>query len=207
MYVFTDAPGDASASPDSNQQPLSATLDDAQSSEEKRSQQQPRRLFLEFFGPVVGFFLWLGFSNRGAELMTVAATQLCPLIAAAPLLRLSTRAVDGSGSAGVCLWRWGADVGMGVYVGRCACLRACVCVCIPLFVCVCVWSCVCLFVFPRVRSIFKDVWVLFRASLGAMTHCSSCVTWFVYRIILLATMITMIYDERPLWLVAYRENI
>lgn len=59
-----------------------------------------RRLFLEFYGPVVGFFSAFGFPSWVAELLTVAATQICPLLCAAPLLRMSTRGVDSRGNAG-----------------------------------------------------------------------------------------------------------
>ena len=50
---------------------------------------QKRRIFLEFYGPIVGVFSAVGFPAWLAELATVAATQLCPLLAAAPLLRLN----------------------------------------------------------------------------------------------------------------------
>lgn len=62
-----------------------------------------RRLFLEFYGPLVGLFLRMGWSNRTAELLTVVATQLCPLLAASPLLRLNMRTVVSSGNTGSCL--------------------------------------------------------------------------------------------------------
>lgn len=59
-----------------------------------------RRLFLEFYGPIVGFFASMGFSAWVAELLTMVATQICPLLCAAPLLRMSTRRVDSRGNAG-----------------------------------------------------------------------------------------------------------
>lgn len=55
--------------------------------------EEPRRLFLEFYGPVVGVFAALGFPAWLAEFSTVVAAQLCPLLAAMPLLRLSSRGV------------------------------------------------------------------------------------------------------------------
>ncbi|CAM9896471.1 unnamed protein product, partial [Ectocarpus fasciculatus] len=59
--------------------------------------QQQRRIFLEFFGPVVGVFLALGLPAWLSELLTVVAAQLCPLLAAMPLLRLSPRSTKGAG--------------------------------------------------------------------------------------------------------------
>ncbi|CAN0515544.1 unnamed protein product, partial [Ectocarpus sp. 12 AP-2014] len=59
--------------------------------------QQPRRIFLEFFGPVVGVFAALGLPAWLSELLTVVAAQLCPLLAAMPLLRLSPRSTKGAG--------------------------------------------------------------------------------------------------------------
>lgn len=62
-----------------------------------------RRLYLEFYGPIVGVFSAMGFPGWIAEFLTLVATQLFPILAAAPLLRLSSRGVDSSGSAGVCV--------------------------------------------------------------------------------------------------------
>ncbi|CAM9673939.1 unnamed protein product, partial [Ectocarpus sp. 13 AM-2016] len=59
--------------------------------------QQQRRIFLEFFGPVVGVFAALGLPAWLSELLTVVAAQLCPLLAAMPLLRLSPRSTKGAG--------------------------------------------------------------------------------------------------------------
>lgn len=61
---------------------------------------RPRRLFLEFYGPVVELFKSMGLRQWTAELLTTLAAQLCPLLTAAPLLRLSARPVDGSETAG-----------------------------------------------------------------------------------------------------------
>lgn len=60
-------------------------------------QQQQRRIFLEFFGPVVEVFAALGLPAWLSELLTVVAAQLCPLLAAMPLLRLSPRSTEGAG--------------------------------------------------------------------------------------------------------------
>lgn len=65
-----------------------------------QEKEPPRRLFMEFYGPIVTFFLWLGLRNSVAEFMTVLVTQLFPLVTVSPLLRLNTRRVDNSGSAG-----------------------------------------------------------------------------------------------------------
>lgn len=62
--------------------------------------EQPRRLFLEFFGPVVAVFSALGFSTRMAEWLTMMAVQACPLLAAMPLLRLSSRRTVGGDDGG-----------------------------------------------------------------------------------------------------------
>lgn len=59
--------------------------------------QQQRRIFLEFFGPVVGLFAALGLPAWLSELLTVVAAQLCPLLAAMPLLRFSPRSTKGAG--------------------------------------------------------------------------------------------------------------
>lgn len=56
---------------------------------EKEAEEAPKRIFLEFYGPIVGIFLAMGLSARTSELLTVLAAQACPLLAAAPLLRLS----------------------------------------------------------------------------------------------------------------------
>lgn len=58
------------------------------------------RLFMEFYGPIVGFFASMGFSTWVSELLTLVATQICPLLCAAPLLRMSTRRVHSRGNAG-----------------------------------------------------------------------------------------------------------
>ncbi|CAM9809847.1 unnamed protein product, partial [Ectocarpus sp. 12 AP-2014] len=59
--------------------------------------QQQRRIFVEFFGPVVGVFAALGLPAWLSELLTVVAAQLCPLLAAMPLLRLSPQSTKGAG--------------------------------------------------------------------------------------------------------------
>ncbi len=63
--------------------------------------EERRRLFLEFYGPIVAAFVALGLPAWLAELLTVIAAQLCPLLCAMPLLRLSSRAVVGAGTAGM----------------------------------------------------------------------------------------------------------
>jgi len=50
---------------------------------------KPRRLFQELYGPIVGIFVALGFSVWLSELMTVLATNMCPILAIVPLLRLT----------------------------------------------------------------------------------------------------------------------
>lgn len=63
-------------------------------------EEAPKRIFLEFYGPIVGIFLAMGLSARTSELLTVLAAQACPLLAAVPLLRLSLASGVGGGSDG-----------------------------------------------------------------------------------------------------------
>lgn len=63
----------------------------------KEAEETPKRMFLEFYGPIVGIFLAMGLSARTSELLTVLAAQACPLLAAAPLLRLSLASGVGGG--------------------------------------------------------------------------------------------------------------
>lgn len=86
--------GEEDAERDSAKAPLFGD-GDAPSSEAADEGEKKRRLFLEFYGPIVGVFSALGFPAWLSELLTVVATQLCPLLAAMPLLRLSSRGGGG----------------------------------------------------------------------------------------------------------------
>ncbi|CAM9923702.1 unnamed protein product [Pylaiella littoralis] len=96
---FPPAGGSFSAAKSSSAASISGD-GDAPSSAAATDGGDKRRLFLEFYGPIVGVFSALGSPAWLAELLTVVATQLCPLLAAMPLLRLSTRGDRGGGGRG-----------------------------------------------------------------------------------------------------------
>lgn len=81
-------------------EPVKSGFGNSSGSQSGAGKESPRRLFLEFYGPVVGVFAGLGCPAWAAEVLTVIFAQVCPLVAAAPLLHLSTRGENHGGKEG-----------------------------------------------------------------------------------------------------------
>ncbi|CAM9405478.1 unnamed protein product, partial [Choristocarpus tenellus] len=66
---------------------------------------EEQRIFTEFYSPLIGVFLWVGFPLWAAEASAAFSTQVCPLLAGLPLLRVDLKntgflPADNDGSQG-----------------------------------------------------------------------------------------------------------